>query len=389
MFMRQEKEENNKFFSRRKRILIGQLGSFGDCLYATTVARQIKKDYPDCHLTWAVGSLYRSVLDGNPYIDEIWEYPISSRNDLLDRWQEFEDEANERKKKGYYDEIFFTQVFPNNLKNFDGTLRSSIFRGYNKPITVPVSPVIRLSPSEIENVRIFAEFHRLKEKKNVIMFECSPKSGQSFVTLDFALDVSKKIIEKIPDLCVIISTNESVHSDDNRIIDGSILSFRENAELTKYCTLLIGCSSGISWLCTSDWAKPLPMIQLLKKGTSVYASFVHDHEYHGIPTDSIIEMTDCSAETLSHCIEIILNDGFDLARRIYHEQIKVNFYHYMFAVYILLQNRKYKEAFTSLRYTIKRYGFSFQIFVFFFYFLVRTYLKRWIIGWSEFFGRLL
>ena len=29
---------------------------------------------------------------------------------------------------------------------------------------------------------------------------------------------------------------------DDRIIDGSKLSFRENAELTKYCTLLIGCS---------------------------------------------------------------------------------------------------------------------------------------------------
>ena len=139
---------------------------------------------------------------------------------------------------------------------------------------------------------LFAESHHLKEKKQVILFECSPKSGQSFVTLDFAIAVSKKIIEKIPDLCVIISTNEPVNSDDDCIVDGSILSFRENAELTKYCTLLVGCSSGISWLCTSDWAKPLPIIQLLKKWTSVYASFVHYDEYHGIPTNSIIEMTD-------------------------------------------------------------------------------------------------
>ena len=28
------------------RILLGQLGSNGDCLYATIVARQIKKDFP-------------------------------------------------------------------------------------------------------------------------------------------------------------------------------------------------------------------------------------------------------------------------------------------------------------------------------------------------------
>jgi len=375
--MMQEKENKNKNSYRRKRFLIGQLGSFGDCLYATTVARQIKKDYPDCHLTWAVGSLYRSVLDGNPYIDEIWEFPISTRNDLLDRWQEFEDEANKRKKEGYFDEIFFTQVFPNNLKNFDGTLRSSIFRGYNKPITVPVSPVIRLSPSEIENVRIFAEFHHLNEKKKVILFECSPKSGQSFVTLNFALDVSKKIIKKIPDLYVIISTDESFHSDDKRIIDGSILSFRENAELTKYCTLLIGCSSGISWLCTSDWAKPLPMIQLLKKGTSVYASFVHDHEFHGIPTDSIIEMTDCSAETLSQCIEIIMNEGFEVARRIYHEQIKVNFNHYAGAISLsLIQKKKYKEAYISFKHTIKRYGFSLRLFISFFSIFIGAFIRK-------------
>ncbi len=348
----------------RKRILLGQLGSFGDCLYATTVARQIKTDYPDCHLTWAIGSIYRSILDGNPYIDEIWEFSMSARNDLLDRWQQFEYEAIERKKRGDFDEIFLTQVFPNNLKNFDGTLRSSIFRAYNKPITVPVSPVLRLLPTEVENVRIFAESHRLVEKRHVILFECSHKSGQSFVTLEFALEVSKKLIEKIPDVCVILSSNEPVYSTDERIVDGSVLSFRENAELTKYCSLLVGCSSGISWLCTSDRAKPLPMVQLLKRETCMYASFVHDHEYHGIASDSIIEMTECSVNKLSQCIKVILTEGFDIARRIYHEQIRINFRHYAAVIVTtLLQNRKYKEAIVSMRYTIKRYGFRPQIFL--------------------------
>lgn len=375
--MKQDEVETSESPARKKRFLIGQLGSFGDCLYATTVAHQIKKEYPDCHLTWAVGSIYRSILDGNPYIDEIWEFPISSRNDLQDRWQQFENEANERKKRGDFDEIFLTQVFPNNLKNFDGTLRSSIFRGYPRPITVPVTPVMRLSPEEVENVRIFAESHHLKEKKQVILFECSPKSGQSFVTLDFALNVSKKIIEQKPDLCVILSTNEPVYSDDERIVDGSLLSFRENAELTKYCTLLIGCSSGISWLCTSDWAKPLPMVQLLKKGTSVYASFVHDHEYQGMPTDTIIEMTDCSVDKLSKCVEIIINNSFTVAHQIFHEQIKNNFNRYALTIdCVLLQNKKYKEAFTSLKYTIKRYGFRPQIFMSLFYIVMENRCRQ-------------
>jgi hypothetical protein len=361
----------------KKRFLIGQLGSFGDCLYATTVARQIKHDYPSCHLTWAVGSLYRSILEGNPYVDEIWEVPITSRNDLLDRWQKFEDEAINRKNKGDFDEIFLTQVFPNNLKNFDGTLRSSIFRAYHKPITVPVAPVLRLTPSEVENVRKFARLHCLEENRHVILFECSPKSGQSFVTLDFAVAVSKDIIRDNDDACVILSTNEPVSSPDKRIIDGSMLSFRENAELTKYCTLLIGCSSGISWLCTSEWAAPLPMVQLLKKGTYMYASFICDHEYQNLPTDTIIEMINSPAERVSRCVEDILTVNFGHARQQYHEQWRLNFQHYAGIVTpLLLQKGKTGDFVLSLKCTIKRYGFHIPIFLWCYFMLLYHLLKR-------------
>lgn len=359
----------------QKHFLIGQLGSYGDCLWATTIACQIKTDYPDCHLTWAVGSIYRSILNGNPYIDEIWEIPLSSRSDLSDRWQEFEDEAILRRNNGIFDEIFLTQIFPNNIRNFDGTLRSSIFRAYNKPITVSVSPIISLLPREIENVRDFVEAHHLNKGGYVILFECSPKSGQSFVTIDFAIAVSKKLIRIYPDLYVILSTNDPIYSVDKRIIDGSELSFRENAELTKYCSLLIGCSSGLSWLCTSDWANPLPMVQLLKKETCMYASLVHDHEYHSIRSDSIIEMTECSIDQLSHCIEIIRSGNFDTARRTYHEQIQVNFYHYATVISLeLLQNGKFKDALISICNTLKRYGFRPQLFICFILFIMNT---RW------------
>ena len=60
----------------------------------------------------------------------------------------------------------------------------------------------------------------------------------------------------------------------------------------------------------SEWAKPLPEVQLLKKETCMYASFVHDHEYFGLPVDSIIEMTECTEEQLSECIAVITSEGF-------------------------------------------------------------------------------
>ena len=64
------------------RILLGMLGSNGDCLYATAIARQIKHDFPGCHLTWAVASLCRNVLFNNTDIDALWEIPLASWSEM-------------------------------------------------------------------------------------------------------------------------------------------------------------------------------------------------------------------------------------------------------------------------------------------------------------------
>jgi len=53
--------------------------------------------------------------------------------------------------------FFLHKSLPGNLQNYDGTIRSSIFNAYPHPITVPVTPVIRLSQAEVDNVRRFAE----------------------------------------------------------------------------------------------------------------------------------------------------------------------------------------------------------------------------------------
>jgi len=357
---------------KQKRFLLGQLASFGDCLYATAIARQIKTDFPGCHLTWAIGSIYRSILINNPFVDEIWEIPLKNRDDAVSAWIKFEKAARERLCRKEFDEIFFTQVNPNNYQNFDGTLRYSIFRGYPHPITVPVTPIIRLTDVEIRNVHDFIQRHDLDGKKKVILFECVPYSGQSFVTPDFALDTARRLISEIPDVYFILSGNIPCASDEERIIDGSVLSFRENAELTKYCSLLVGCSSGISWLCTSDWAKPLPMIQLLKKRTSFYASFVHDYEYRQEDVSLFLEMTDCSAEKLCECIKLIYTNGFPVARSRYHENIPLSFDYYCRALGYLVARGDFNGAVNSLRITANRYGWRPQ--------LIKALLKSLLLG---------
>ena len=54
-----------------KKILLLQLYSNGDCLYATAVARQIKTDHPGCRLTWVIADFCKDIIAGNPYVDEV------------------------------------------------------------------------------------------------------------------------------------------------------------------------------------------------------------------------------------------------------------------------------------------------------------------------------
>jgi hypothetical protein len=345
--------------STPSKILLGHLYSFGDCLYATVVARQIKEDFPGCHLTWAIGSKWRSVLNGNPHIDEIWEVPFNGQ-EASSVWVQFEREALKRKKQGDFDEVYFTQFFPSRIYNYDGMIRSSIFRGYPNPITVPVSPVLRLFPNEVDNVRQFADRCHLADIRHVLLFECAPKSGQSFVTPDFALAVSRRLVDSIPDISIVLSSNVPVVSNHPRIVDGSVLSFRENAELTKYCTLLVGCSSGITWISTSDWARPLPMIQLIKRDAVFYAPVAYDFDYWGLSTDMILEMSSSTVDGLVACIDIALKEGIYAAKLRFNENIPFSFKTYVEFLFYYVKHFRFITAFMMIKNNVTVHGLHMQ-----------------------------
>lgn len=133
-------------------------------------------------------------------------------------------------------------------KKYDDTIRSSTLRRDGRSITVLVDPVIRLSPEEVKNVSDFITKTSVGTSRRVILFEYSPSSGQSFVTAGFALEVAQNITYSHKDVCFMFSDPKPLPIiANNQIIDVSELTFRENAELTRYCTLLIRCSSGITW----------------------------------------------------------------------------------------------------------------------------------------------
>jgi hypothetical protein len=340
----------------RRRVLLGQLAANGDCVYATTVARQIKADDPECHLTWAIGSACRQVIQHNPHVDEVWEIPLERREDTVSAWRAFECQAAERRRRGDFDDVYLTQIAPNNYKNFDGTVRASIFRGYPKPITVPITPVIRLSHDEIEGVRAFASQHRLTESGPVVLFECASLSGQSLVTLAWALDVSRIIVGRLPGTRVIMGSRVVGLGTNPAIIDASVLGFRQIAELTRYCSLFIGCSSGLTWLCTSEAAHTIPMIQVLTKGAGMLGAVVADLEYWGLPSGHVIEMRDCDVEHAASAALDVLTEGVASARPKYHEQQGVRLTQYYDAMLGLFWDGRFADLATSMRHTIGRYG---------------------------------
>jgi hypothetical protein len=158
---------------------------------------------------------------------------------------------------------------------------------------VPVQPTLRLHDHEVERVRRFVDEHALASYRQVILFECAPGSSQSALSPEVALRIATRVLATHRDTAFIISSHHSIASPTPNIIDGSVLTFRENAELSKHCTLLLGCSSGITWLLTSSWAKKLPTIQFLSQTTSWYsfASVRYDHEFFGLDTSHVLETT--------------------------------------------------------------------------------------------------
>lgn len=355
-----------------ERILLVHLVANGDCLMATTIARQIKKDFPGCRLTWAISYKCRQIIDNNPDVDAVWEIVYGDGESPTGRgggWTRVKCEAEKRCAAGEFDRIFYTQVFPDNIGNFDGTTRSSTFRNYPGPITVPVNPVIRLRDPELKKVEQFAAQNKLRFFQHVILFECTPSSGQSTMSQRKGLAVALNLVSKRSDTAVIISTHIPFESPHPQIIDGSCLSLRENVELSKYCTLFVGCSSGITWLLTSDSAKKLPMVLFLNPDVmgATFASVAYDFKHWGLSTSHIIESGRGEVDEMTALVLAAMAD-FSLARSRFHVAFRPKFWDFLLFI-----------EYHPLRKMMNIFG------------TCRLFLRRNRFGWSEIlnFGRLL
>ena len=340
-----------------ERILLGQLGAKGDSLYATILARQLRQDHPDAEITWAIFDQNADLLENNPHIDAVWKVPLGDRSQTAAMWDVFEREAMQRLIRKEFDRFIFSQINPNNFQNYDGTIRPSMLRAYGAPITVPIENVIYLTEDEIGRVESFVQSEGLKEFEHRILFECTAQSGQSFVNIDLAQDIAARLYEKLPNACVIFTTHLPMKLRDKRSRYAGTLSLRETAHLTKHSTLFVGSGSGGTVAASSTASQALPMIQLLKKSTSVYASFAHDFEYFEIKDRTILEMTNENPDSIAECFAAVCRQGIDAVFEDFDGRIPVKFDHYMKSIeQYLLARHRYIDGARSLMTTAQRYG---------------------------------
>lgn len=339
------------------RILLGQLTSNGDCLYATILARQIKRDYPGAHLTWAISSLCAGMIRGNPDVDDVWEVPMSGWEYEEILWRVFEREALRRVLRGEFDHAFLSQIMPNNYRNYDGTIRPSILRNYGKPITVSIENVLALGSEERANVEAFAKDTHLDDHPHRILFECSCKSHQSFITPDLAQEVAEHVYAALPDATVIFTTHLPMVLRHRQSRYAGRLSLREVAGLTHHCTLFVGAGSGGTVVASSTASRRLPTIQLLRGSTSVFASIKHDFEYFGLPADHVLEMTREAPADIAAAIVVACREGMASAQPRFEDRIAPRFGFYRDSIRAMLLDRsRYIEALESLKVTVSRYG---------------------------------
>lgn len=347
----------------KMKILLGLLNANGDCLYATILARQIKKDFPGCELTWAISPQCSHILKGNPHVDVVWRFPIDNQMNRELAWSALEDTVLRRQTgTNPFDRIVLSQISPANFRYYDGTIRPSILRSYHTPISVPIDSVIHLSKSEKEIVDDFVLKHKIEQFDHRILFECSSTSGQSYVTPSFALEVAGLVSQKLENCCFILSTHEEIKSDKANVFSARELGMRANGALTHYCTHFIGCGSGLTVVATSLTSKELPNIQLLTGRTSVFASFYHDFNYYGKSTKRFIEMADAPADLVADALISCCRDGLDKAKAFYHKPLPVTFDFYSELIDLcLLQKEKYADALESMAITVERYGWHEQL----------------------------
>jgi hypothetical protein len=185
------------------------------------------------------------------------------------------------------------------------------------------------------------------------------------MTPDLAQAVAGYVYAELADAAIVFSTNVPMRLRHRNSRYAGPLSLRQTAKLTEWCTLFVGCGSGGTVAATSTAAKRLPMISLLKNGTSVFASFAHDFEYFGLAHDHMLESTETDPARIAAFIVTACRSGIGVAKAQFETGIPLHFALYFEHVAETLINRqRFLDAAQSLLHAGRRYAWPGELVAF-------------------------
>jgi hypothetical protein len=334
------------------RFLLIQLYSNGDCLYATVIARQLKNDFPGCYISWVVEENCKSILENNPFIDKITPVKLTDKKKTEQIISLMKKDAIADIERGVLDDFFVTHISGDNYANYDGSVRSSIYRNFPYPITVDTQVVLFLTKNEENRAKLFAEQNRFDLYRDIILFECAPMTGQSSLSDELISKIAIQVADN-HNIGIVLSSYRKININHPAVFDGSVLSLRETVALSHYCTLFMGSSSGITWACTSNAAKPLPMIQLLNPNTYVFNPPSVDFKKRGKPVDNLIELYSFNHKDIIACTQAVLMWGFEVAREQFNQQPIFKFRLYRGIIHSFLLRGKFNRIAHFIRLNLK------------------------------------
>lgn len=339
------------------KILLIQLYSNGDCLYATTIAKQAKVDYPGCKVQWLVFPSVAAILKNNPFIDELFtlEKIINETGD--DTYKRAIAFAKNAINVGTSNVYYFTQLLADTFSNYDGCLRRSMYRNYPNKITVDKRTALHLDDTEVNKANDFASKNNLSQYKNIILFEASPMSGQVLLTDDDIVNIASSLAN-ISETCVVTSSFKSFNINHPNVFDGSVLSIRETVAFSHHCTLVLGCSSGLSWGTLSTAGKVLPMVQLLNSDTYIFNPPSIDFIESGHDINQVIELYYFTPKNVVEVFEIIYKNGFAKARQLRNQHIKNKFILHRGIVHEFIKKGKLTLLAHFIKINIKQNGYN-------------------------------
>jgi ADP-heptose:LPS heptosyltransferase len=287
------------------RIVIFQLGLFGEVLMGTPILATLRKAYPNAHLTWIIDKDFADVVNANPYLDEVllftpkyfkkialqnpplwiaramqarklfqmrpadiyisflgekWPtlaqfgFPAPKRIGVFDTHWAFFHQTKTHSRKKYYTDIFTKDDLPAH--------RTDMYLLPLRALNIPEPPreekkmVLGFTQADADVAEAFLEKHGVQPHHRIVALVPSTTWETRCWPVDRFIELGKRLVAQDPNTKLLVLGRDTPEeralidpllaglADTNPIPAVGSLTFRQMAALVARCHLLISGDTG-------------------------------------------------------------------------------------------------------------------------------------------------